>query len=138
MKNLEKMHNVEKGKFLADLFPEELSNITRYIEQEITHFLKNEQHIRNYWTANLVTDAFWFQLVRNIEKAIKQCGNRLHRNHRWFSNQLFDGYNAMFTIYCLIEYSAKNDCNHKLRQAIHLLFGEARLVLNKCEDNIQK
>lgn len=129
MKTLENMNNVEKGKFLADLFPEELPNITQFIQQEIAHFSKNEADIRRHWTGNLVTHGFWFQLVQNIESAIKQCGNRLHRNHRWFADQLFDGYNALFTIYCLVEYTSKNECNHKLRQAIHLLFGEAKLIL---------
>lgn len=138
MKNLEKMNNVEKGKFLADLFPEELPNITRFIEQEIEHFMKNEENIKNHWTAKLVTDAFWFQLVLDVQKAIKQCGNRLHRNHRWFADQLFDGYNALFTIYCLVEYSAKPFCNHKLRQGIHLLFGEAKLILTTLIDNKQE
>jgi hypothetical protein len=131
------MNNVEKGKFLADLVPEELPNITKYIEQEIAHFLKNEENTKRYWTANLVTGDYWFQLIRNIEKVINKCGNRLHRNHRWFADQLFDGYDALFTIYCLVEYSEKTDCNHKLRYAIHLLFGEARLMLTECENTTQ-
>lgn len=137
MKPLEKMNNIEKGKFLADLFPEELPNIILFIQQEIAHFSINEADIKRHWTASLVTDGFWLQLVRNIEKAITQSGDRLHRNHRWFADQLFDGYNALFTIYCLVEYSITDECNHKLRQGIHLLFGEARLILTTQNDNDQ-
>ncbi|MBT2621946.1 hypothetical protein [Chryseobacterium sp. ISL-6] len=129
MKSLEKMNNVEKGKFLADLLPEELPNITLFMELEIQHFLKDEQKIRYNWKATLVTHNFWFQLVTNIDQFLKKYGNRLHRNHRWFADQLFDGYEALFTIYCLVEYTEKPECNHKLRQAIHLLFGEAKLIL---------
>ncbi|MBT2559865.1 hypothetical protein J7E50_18250 [Pedobacter sp. ISL-68] len=128
MKPLEKMNNVEKGKFLADLLPEELPNITPFIEQEIQRFLKNEDHNKSIWKGTLITADFWYSLVRNVEKAIKQYGSRLHKNHRWFADQLFDGYNALFTINCLVEYASKVECNPKLRQGIHFLFSEAKII----------
>ncbi|ANF50285.1 hypothetical protein A0O34_07040 [Chryseobacterium glaciei] len=128
MKALERMNNVEKGKFLADLLPEELPNITRFIEQEIQGFMKSEDHNKSIWKGTLITADFWYSLVRNVEKAIQKCGSRLHKNHRWFADQLFDGYNALFTIHCLIEYATKAECNHKLKQGIHFLFSEAKLI----------
>ncbi|WP_066759904.1 hypothetical protein [Chryseobacterium glaciei] len=127
MKPLERMNNVEKGKFFADLLPEELPNITGFIEQEIQRFLSDEQPIRNSWTGTLITADFWYSLVQDVEKAIKQYGSRLHKNHRWFADQLFDSYNALFTIHCLVEYATTAECNHKLKQGIHFLFSEAKL-----------
>jgi hypothetical protein len=129
MKTLERMNNVEKGKFLADLLPEELPNIVLFIQQEAQRFLQDEQRIKSGWTATLVTVDFWYGLISNIERSIKQCGSRLHRNHRWFADQLFDGYDALFSIYCLVEYSAKEECSHKLKQGIHFLFGETKLIV---------
>ncbi|WP_150114756.1 hypothetical protein [Chryseobacterium sp. IHB B 17019] len=135
MKTLEKMGNVEKGRLLAHLLPEELSNIVQYIEQQTTTFLHNETEIRSNWKGTLVTAEFWFTLVRNIDKSIKNCGSRLHKNHRWFADQLFDGYDALFTIYCLVEYSAKEECNLKLKQGIHFFFGDEPLILTIVNNN---
>ncbi|KPH13370.1 hypothetical protein [Chryseobacterium sp. ERMR1:04] len=128
MKPLERMNNVEKGKMLADLLPEELPNITLFISKEIERFLKNEDHKKSIWKGTLLTANFWYSLVRNVEKAIKHCSSKLHKNHRWFADQLFDGYNALFTIHCLIEYASTAECNLKLRQGIHFLFSEAKVI----------
>lgn len=123
------MNNVEKGKFLADLLPEELPNIILFIEQETERFLKDQQHIKSGWTATLVTVDFWYNLVDNVEKIIKKYGTKLSKNHRWFADQLFDGYDALFTIYCLVEYANKERCNPKLKNAVHLFFGAIKLEL---------
>lgn len=134
MKPLERMNNVEKGKMLADLLPEELPNITLFISKEIERFLKNEDHNKSIWKGTLITANFWYSLVRNVEKTIKQCGSKLHKNHRWFADQLFNGYNALFTIHCLIEYASTAECNLKLRQGIHFLFSEAKVIQNDLTD----
>ncbi|MFP3596945.1 hypothetical protein [Chryseobacterium sp. SIMBA_029] len=128
MKSLERMNNVEKGKMLADLLPEELPNITLFISKEIERFLKNEEQNKSAWKGTLITANFWYSLVRNVENAIQKCGSRLHTNHRWFADQLFDGYNALFTIHCLIEYTATTQCNPKLKLGIHFLFDGAEPI----------
>jgi hypothetical protein len=135
MKTLEKLSNRQKGKLLADLLPEELPDIILFIEHEIQSLLENEQQTRSHWKPILLTANVWFQLVRSIEKAIQRYGSSLYKNHRCFARRLFDGYEALFTIYCLVEYSAKAECNHKLRQAIHLLFSEEKLILTTHNDN---
>ncbi|MFP3548053.1 hypothetical protein SB748_32235, partial [Rhizobium sp. SIMBA_035] len=78
MKSLERMNNVEKGKMLADLLPEELPNITLFISKEIERFLKNEEQNKSAWKGTLITANFWYSLVRNVENAIQKCGSRLH------------------------------------------------------------
>lgn len=123
MKAIEQMFNVEKGKLLAGLFPQEIPNITLFIEQETVRFLSNEELIKSQWKQGLVTSNLWFDLVRNVEKAVKKYGTRFRKNHNLFRDQLFDGYDALFTINCLIEYSLTEDCHHRLKLAIHLLFG---------------
>lgn len=130
MKALEQMYNVEKGKLLADILPTELPNIILFIEQETKRFLTHEELFKSQWTATLVSSHFWFGLVRNVEETIKKCGNKLHKNHRWFADQLFDGYDGLFTINCLVEYSLTQSCNHRLKLAIHLLFGDKKFIVN--------
>ncbi|WP_345201513.1 hypothetical protein [Chryseobacterium ginsengisoli] len=120
---------MEKGRLLADLLPEELPSIILFMEQETKNFLDNEAEIKANWKGTLVTAQFWFTLVNNIDRAIKKCGNRLYKNHSWFADQLFDSYDALFSIYCIVEYSSKEQCNTKLRQGIHFFFGDEPLIL---------
>lgn len=129
MKPINKMHNVERGRLLADLLPLELPKIIRYMETEVAQMRAHEQFIRSHWAGVICTSDFWFSLVGNIDKKIKKCGSRLHTRHGWFADQLFDGYDALFTLYCLQEYATKIECSRQLSQAIHLIFGEARLIL---------
>jgi len=134
MKALEQMYNVEKGKLLADLLPTELPKITLFIAQQAQRFLKNEELFKSQWKATLVSSHLWFGLVRNVDNAIKKCGTKLHKNHRWFADQLFDGYDAIFTIHCLVEYSQTANCRHRLKLAIHLLFGDELLIKTEPEN----
>lgn len=137
MKPLNKMDNVDRGRLLADLLPLELPKIIQYIETEAQQMSEHEQFIRTHWAGGLCTADFWFSLVQNVDRKIKKCGSRLHTKHRWFADQLFDGYDALFTLYCLQEFATKTECSEQLTQAIHLIFGRARLILTN-QDNIIK
>jgi hypothetical protein len=129
MKPLNKMDNVDRGRLLADLLPLELPKIIQYIETEAQQMSEHEQFIRSHWADGLCTADFWFGLVQNVHTKIKKCGSRLHTKHGWFADQLFDGYDALFTLYCLQEFATKTECSEQLTQAIHLIFGRARLIL---------
>jgi hypothetical protein len=137
MKAIDQMFNIEKGKLLADLFPQEIANITLFIEQETVRFLSSEELFKSQWTQGLVTSNLWFDLVRNVEKAVKKYRNRFRKNHNLFRDQLFDGYDALFTINSLIEYSLTKDCNHRLKLAIHLLFGADPFIASVSEKTPQ-
>jgi hypothetical protein len=133
MKPLNKMDNVDRGRLLADLLPLELSKIIQYIETEAQQMSEHEQFIRTHWAEGLCTADFWFSLVQNVDRKIKKCGSRLHTKHGWFADQLFDGYDALFTLYCLQEFATKTECSEQLTLAIHLIFGRARLILTNSD-----
>ncbi|UKB78561.1 hypothetical protein [Chryseobacterium sp. MEBOG07] len=137
MKAIEQMFNTEKGKLLAGLFPQEIPNITLFIEQETLRFLSNEELFKSQWKQGLITSNLWFDLVRNVEKAVKRYGNKFRKNHNLFRDQLFDSYDALFTINSLIEYSLTKDCNHRLKLAIHLLFGEDPFIASVSKKTAQ-
>jgi hypothetical protein len=120
---LKKMNNVEKGKLLADLLPEELPNISAFIKQRVAWFTQHETEIKEGWKNCLFTANFWYQLVQQIDHCLKQYGNQIHNNHRLFADQLFNGYDALFTVDCLVKYAEKEECKPKLKEAIHFLFG---------------
>lgn len=135
MKALMQMDNVEKGKLLADLFPDKLPEITAYITEQIGLFENNEVRLRGLWAeTGFATVDFWYGNMREVQEAIGRYGEKLHRKSGLFADHLFDGYRAVFTVHCLIDYAGNDRCGYKLRQAIHLLFGERKFMeveLNK-------
>lgn len=129
MKALDKMNNVERAYLLAKLFPDTLKELTAFVQQETERFRTQEEYMRSIWAdKTLITADFWFGLVSNTEQILKRYNVMLHRNMRVFSDQLFDGYNAIFLTNCLVEYAGREECDCKLKEAIHLLFGYEKMI----------
>ena len=130
MKALNEMNNVERGYLLAKLFPKSLKDLTLFVQQETERFRAQEEYTRSIWAdRTLVTADFWHALVSNTEQVLKRYNVMLHRSTRVFSDQLFDGYNAIFLTNCLIEYADREECSPKLKEAIHLLFGHDKMIV---------
>lgn len=137
MKALKEMSKVEKAYLLAILFPDTLKELTEFIQKETERFRAHEEYMRSIWAdKTLITADFWFGLVGNTETLLKRHNVMLFRSQRVFSDQLFDGYNAIFLVNCLIEFSEQKGCDTELKQAIHLLFGYQKLILTI--DTIQR
>ncbi|MBL7706769.1 MAG: hypothetical protein JNM21_14580 [Taibaiella sp.] len=128
MKALYKMNNLEKGKLLIALFPEELENMQNAIQYQCSYFNKNEIIFRKGWSANgFFTADFWYNLVHYANKGISKNPNLWKRPH-WFVDQFFDGINAVFTINCLLEYAEQEECDYYLKKAIYLFFGVDKVI----------
>lgn len=128
MKALAELDNVAKGYLLAKLFPGQLETLVGFIKQETERFRKHQQYVESIWGNPLFSKNFWFGLVDQSERIVERQGRNLFKSARIFSDHLFDGYNAVFTIHCLIEYAYNPACDHKLKQGIFLLFGEEKLI----------
>lgn len=130
MKALKEMNNVEKAYLLAKLFSDKLKELTFFVQQDTERFRKHEQYMRGIWAdKTLITADFWYGLVGNTEQLLKRNNVMLHKSARVFSDQLFDGLNAIFLTNSLIEYAETQECEPKLKQAIHLLFGEEKMIV---------
>lgn len=135
MKALKGMNNVERAYLLAKLFPDTLKALTVFVQQETERFRTQEEYMRSIWAdKTLITADFWFGLVGNSERILKQYNVMLHRSSRVFSDQLFDGYNAIFLTNCLLEYADTKECDRKLKEAIHLLFGHEKMIVTISND----
>ena len=115
------MNNVEKGKLLAILFPEQLAGILESIAHAYRYLCDNEESLRQEWHNTLVTFDFWQGNAEGVQAAVNQYGARLTKSSSLFADQLFDGYYALFTIDCILK-QAKDSENSKYRQAVALLF----------------
>ena len=129
MKALHKMDNLDRGHLLCTLFPDQLINIQDCVKNECNYFLENETELRGAWMkTGFFTADFWYFLVKNAYKKIEIENGKLRKKNRSFSDFLFDGHQSIFTIHCLINYSNSNNCDEKLRLAIHLFFGKDSIL----------
>jgi hypothetical protein len=129
MKTLTEMNNVERAYLLAKLFPDDLKVLTLFIGSEIERFRIKEEYFRSIWAdQTIITVDFWYSLINNTERVITINKTRLYRNPKTFAQQLFDGYNAIFAINSLIEYTETAECNPKLKEAVYLFFGVHKML----------
>lgn len=122
------MHNLDRGYLIASLFPEELKPLTEFIKKEAELFTKNREHVVAHWTEKNIDANLWFGFIANFERRYVKNGTRLYRNKKTFRDQLFDGYDALFTIHALIGYTEQKECNREFKYAIYMLFGSQKLI----------
>lgn len=134
MKALKDMNNLEKAHLLAKLFPENLKELTLFVQQQTEYFKDKETYFRSIWAErSLLTADFWYMLVENVHRAIRSDAASLHKSSRVFADQLFDGYNAIFLIHCLVEYTEQVKTDPKLNEAIRFLFNSEKVIAIKTE-----
>ncbi|MXN90809.1 hypothetical protein GR160_06180 [Flavobacterium sp. Sd200] len=121
MKALEKLNNVEKGRLLAGWFPELLPELVDTIKGAQEYLAENETEVRQQWDNGFFNVDFWLRLSATVGKIIDLNGKRLAKHPRLFAEELFDGYNALFTIDCIDKYKFAVH-NVKFTQAVRLLF----------------
>lgn len=121
MEALNKINNVEKGRLIAALFPEETERIVAAVKSTCDYLFDNEQQIRQEWDVSFIPAELWYRIAANLRDAIAKNGNRIFKNKRTFADQLFDGYNAMLTIDCIVKSKYGTD-DAKFRQAVELFF----------------
>lgn len=97
-------------------------------KKQCEYFLKNEITIREGWyQKGFLPQNFWYRLVQEAHRIIEKNEDKLLKNHAGLQT-IFDGYNAIFAMHCLIEYAQTEDCKPNLKQAIHLIFGSEPLL----------
>lgn len=119
------MNNVEKGKLLATLFPEKVQGILESVTAAQAFLNENEETLRSTWENTLLPFDFWMQLAEQAHSIIRQYGARLAKSTSLFSDQLFDGYIAIFTIDCIVKQAAAlppTPDNRRYGLAVQMLF----------------
>jgi len=123
MKPLDKLNNVEKGKLLFDLFPASIPKAIAFIQAVATMICNDPDNLKQQWENQFFSVELWLRLATNTKELIEKNGTSLHRSARRFADQLFDGYNALFTVHCLGQYSVNEACTDKrFAKAIEMLF----------------
>ncbi len=122
MKPIERLTNVEKANLLHQLFPAEIPAFLKFVQGMCSSIKEDEANQRQQWENGLFSFDFWLSLVNDAERKINQYGSKLATSNRVFSEQLFDGYLAMYVNHCLIVYTTRRvHPNKKFTIAIDLL-----------------
>jgi hypothetical protein len=121
MRPLHTMNNVEKGKLLANLFPEQLPEILTALQKAYDFLSENEEGIRAQWDNGFIRFDFWYRVATDVANALQRNGKALAKSSHLFAEELFSHHNALFTIDCITK-QAKDSENQKYRQAVALLF----------------
>lgn len=123
MKRLQQLDNIAKGRLLYDLFPEAIPDAVRFIKTIADTICNDPGELKRNWKDNFFTVDFWTGLAKDAKEAIENNGTAIHQSSRRFSDQLFDGYAALFTVHCLHEYIKQEQCkNQSFRHAMPMLF----------------
>jgi hypothetical protein len=123
MKTLKQMNNVEKARVLHTWFPDEIPALLDTIAGMSRDIMDNVAQHRDTWQEGLFGFDFWLQLAGQAERIIKQYGKGLHKSSKVFSDQLFDHYQAFYTVHCLLAYARTQQLeNRKFYLATDVLF----------------
>lgn len=100
------MNNTEKGKLLAALFPEQIAGILERLIATYAFLTDNEETLRNSWDNTLLPFDFWYRQAAKVAEKAKRHSKTLSKNSSVFAEQLFSGYNAVYTIDCIAKGAA--------------------------------
>lgn len=128
MKSLNEMNNLDRAYLLATLFPEELKVLIEFIKKEADFFNQNREQLYRKWTEKTIDVNLWYEFIKTFESRYSKNSSRLYRNKKTFRDQLFDGYEALFTIHALVAYTEQKECSKGLKYAIYMLFGSHKII----------
>jgi hypothetical protein len=97
------MNNTEKGKLLANLFPEQLQGIVDNLMATQRFLADNEDSLRSTWDNALLSFDFWYRQANEVTTKIERHSKSLTKSSSLFAEQLFAGYNALYTIDCIVK-----------------------------------
>lgn len=123
MQTLDKLNNVERAKLLFDLLPADIPafiDFTKSLAEQVT---ENPDALREKWQTPLLNVEMWVRLAQAVYEAIKKYGSKLSKSGRLFSDQLFDGYLALFSVHCLqqfVQYAELKE--RRFKTAVELFF----------------
>ncbi|WP_316835041.1 hypothetical protein [Pedobacter nutrimenti] len=130
MKPLHELSNTEKGKLLADLFPDELEGMVEMISGFSHYTINHKQEITTNWSNGFITPDFWCGLAAEVVQLINRHRYSMIRSSKVFSDQLFYGNTAVFTIDCIRKCAQSEGAPEKFKIAVDLLFDSHPLPNN--------
>lgn len=123
MQTLDKLNNVERAKLLFDLLPATIPAFIDFTKSLAERVTENPDTLREKWETPLLNVDMWLKLAGAVHDAIEKYGSSLSKSGRLFSDQLFDGYLALFSVHCLQQFVQHAELKEpRLKTAVELFF----------------
>ncbi|MDB5143422.1 MAG: hypothetical protein JWQ66_2135 [Mucilaginibacter sp.] len=123
METLKSLNNQQKAKLIHNLFADEIPAFLEFLKEQATTVESNKQELKANWSGQMFGADFWIELAGDILKKTNAYSKDLKKSANVFSDQLFDGYLAVFTIHVLTFYADNEEnINEKFKAAISLFF----------------
>lgn len=129
MKTIQQLMNVDKAKIMFDLFRDEIPEFLEYTKALAEKVASDKEELITNWNNPFLSYHQWLQLAEYVADAIKKYGKNLTKSGNLFTDQLFDGYLAIFTNHCLEQYANKAQ-SPKFKLAIDLFYPPVKAVDN--------
>ena len=123
MQPLKLLNNVQKARLLHSLLSEEIPGFLAYLKEMAQTVSDSREELKKDWKDQQFGVDFWVELAEQAQKTLAKYPKDLAKSAGVFSDQLFDGYNAIFTVHALNQYILTgNPMDEKFKQAVALLF----------------
>jgi hypothetical protein len=123
MKSLELLCNTERARLLFDLFPHEIIPFVSFTKSVSETICNDPDYVKQQWEDQLLTLECWLRLAGHARTTIERYKTRFAGSSRLVSDQLFDGYDALFAVHCLHGYAASEECrSENFKAAVTMFF----------------
>lgn len=123
MQTLDNLNNVQRAKLLFDLLPADIPAYIDFTKSLAERVKENPGALREKWQAPLLNVDMWVRLAQAVHDVIEKYGTKLSKSGRLFSDHLFDGYTALFSVHCLQQFVQHVELKEpRFKGAVTLLF----------------
>ncbi|RKR83357.1 hypothetical protein BDD43_3563 [Mucilaginibacter gracilis] len=131
MKTIDQLMNLDKAKIMFDLFRDEIPEFLSYTQAIADKVANDKEELLANWTNPFLSYHQWLQISEQVNSAIKKYGKNLTKSGSLFTDQLFDGYLAIFSNHCLEQYSINKAQSPKFKLAIDLFYLPVQPINNR-------
>jgi hypothetical protein len=123
MEPLEKLSPVQRATLLFHLFVAELPTFISFAKELTNSIIDNPGKLKEEAIDQMHSTDFWWELTNNANRVFDQYGDKLSQQSTLFIEELFNGYNSIYAVYCLHQYIQSEQCkNRKFKTAAMLFF----------------
>ncbi|ASZ13739.1 hypothetical protein [Chitinophaga sp. MD30] len=117
------MNNVQKAKLLSELLPEEIPGYLEFTKYLCDIITSDPVDFCKQWKENPIIGPYdWISYATEAKRIIIYYDKKLTQSSKLFSDQLFDGMLALYTVHCLEQYPKQEKTSVKFKLACDLIF----------------
>jgi len=123
MKALQELTSNEKAKLLHVLFPQHMEDLINFIEGMCQTVQEEQENGCRAWDNGFITFDSWLYLAADAQKQIASNRKKMLGQSSTFASCLFSGYTALFSVHCVVTYTAvRKHPDNKFTKAVDLFF----------------